>query len=325
VNSVIAIDAGRTDVRAVPFRDGERGPALTLRARGTMIDPAGVELVASTVIKAVGELEVGLPAIDAICIGCAGVAQAPARAEDLALSVTDALGAPRILVVSDMVTSHAGTLGRSVGVVVAAGTGAVAFGADPSGRYTQSDGWGYLVGDEGGGYAIGRAGLGSALREHDGRGGSKALLDLVEARFGSAAAIPALVHSSPDPARVVASFAVDVAGAARAGDPEAREIWELAGLALAEGAAACGRRLFGPGFPFVVSYTGGLFRTGDLLLPALGSALARIAPEARLQPPAGDALDGARLIAEQTLAGRPPYPGMVFDTAAYDDQAAGFG
>jgi hypothetical protein len=44
-----------------------------------------------------------------------------------------------------------------------------------------------------------------------------------------------------------------------------------------------------------------------------------------LQPPAGDALDGARLIAEQTLAGRPPYPGMVFDTAAFDDQASGIG
>jgi hypothetical protein len=55
-----------------------------------------------------------------------------------------------------------------------------------------------------------------------------------------------------------------------------------------------------------VSWAGGLFEAGDLLLPPLRAELARRAPQMELRPPAGGALDGAEL-----LAGVDPLPAQL--------------
>ena len=64
---------------------------------------------------------------------------------------------------------------------------------------------------------IGRRGLASALRAHDGRGGSQALLQRAKDEFGRPESLRDLVYSSPNPAGEVARFAREVAEAAREG------------------------------------------------------------------------------------------------------------
>ena len=134
-------------------------------------------------------------------------------------------------------------------------------------RWARADGWGTLLGDDGGGYWIGRAGLASALRARDGRGGSAELLrpsrgaarrqtpaarrDETVLSDGPApgpgradgrGAIVAAVYDAPDPVAVVASFARDVADAARAGDETALEHLGAGRARAARGARSRPRR-----------------------------------------------------------------------------------
>jgi N-acetylglucosamine kinase-like BadF-type ATPase len=204
-------------------------------------------------------------------------------------AVAAALPAPRVVATNDAVTAHLGALGGEAGVVIVAGTGAIALAASDDGRWARADGYGTLLGDDGGGYWIGRAGLASALRARDGRGGSAALLERAEARFGPR--IVRAVYDSTDPTAVVASFARDVADAAHAGDAAALGIWAAAGRELARTAVAAARQV-GVDGPF--SFSGGLFAAADLLLEPLRDAL----PGA-LRAPVGDALDGAGRLLER--------------------------
>jgi N-acetylglucosamine kinase-like BadF-type ATPase len=204
-------------------------------------------------------------------------------------AVAAALPAPRVLVSDDAVTAHLGALGGEPGVVVAAGTGAIALAVDEVAA--RADGWGTRLGDDGGGYWIGRRGLALALRCHDGRGGSAELLRRAHERYGLD--IVAAVYDARDPVAAIAGFARDVADAAHAGDERAREIWADAGRELAHTASAAARRV-GIDGPF--SYAGGLFAAGELLLEPFRAALGGV------QEPLGDALDGAALLLE-----RPPF------------------
>lgn len=204
-------------------------------------------------------------------------------------AVAAAVPAPLVLVTDDAVTAHLGALGGEPGVVVAAGTGAIALAVGEHAT-ARADGWGTRLGDDGGGYWIGRAGLASALRASDGRGGSAELLARAEARFGRG--IVSAVYDAADPVAVVASFARDVADAARAGDAIAAAIWADAGRELARTASAAARRA---GVDGPVSFAGSLFDAGELLLASFRAALGGV------RAPLGTSLDGAARLLE-----RPP-------------------
>ena len=251
-------------------------------------------------VAAGDELAVGTA--DTVCAGLAGLGRARQHAHALATGLALRFKTDRVVVASDITTSHAGALRGAPGVVLAAGTGSAALAIDRAGQSVIADGWGYLLGDQGSGYAIGRAGLAGALREHDGRGGSAVLLRLAGERFGALDALPSTIHSAANPARAVAGFARDVAVAARDGDRIALDIWQAAGRALAETALAAGRRVFGAHKGFDVATTGGLFDAGPLLIEPFEDELRRGHLNVNLCSSQGDALDGARLLAmEQDL------------------------
>ena len=132
--------------------------------------------------------------------------------------------------------------------MLVAGTGAVAFGAVPvkvspgvgiggGGRrggstapWPASTGGGTSSGDAGSGFWVGRRGLDAALRAHDGRGGGSPLLArLVERDVGPLDRLPEMAaRAGAGPVAAIASFSVQVAEAAEAGDDVARHIWREA-------------------------------------------------------------------------------------------------
>ncbi len=118
------------------------------------------------------------------------------------------------------------------------------------------------------------------------------------------------------PVAAIASFSVQVAEAAKAGDEVARYIWLEAATALADSAVACARRLHpGSQIPISVSWVGGLFSAPDALL--LDPFLARVRstfPAADLMPPAADALAGAARLASPGARGA--LAGLVFDSSS---------
>jgi glucosamine kinase len=299
VSAALAVDAGQTEIRVALA--GERDPRRAARAPGVLrLDGAavGADQVAGALVAAVDALG-PLPAVDAIGVGLSGFEAA--REEDLRdldELLRARVGAARVTIASDGVTSLLGALGERLGAVVAAGTGTVCVARGPQ-RWAKVDGWGSLLGDAGSGFAIGRSGLDAVLRELDGRGGSKALLAAAEQRFGEASGIAEAVYRSPVPTRTVASFARDVAHVAAEGDAAARSILEDAGRQLAVTACAALERAFDPGEAAAVSHSGSVFAAGPLLVDAFADELARRRPDAKLLPPGGDALAGAALLAER--------------------------
>jgi glucosamine kinase len=257
----------------------------------------GADHVADTLFAALEALG-SLPAVESIGVGLSGFeAAGEADLRQLAELLRARIGAPRVTIASDGVTSLLGALGESLGAVVAGGTGTVCVARGPQ-RWAKVDGWGSLLGDDGSAFAIGRSGLNAGLRKLDGRGGSEALLAAAAQRFGEPAGIAEAVYRSPVPTRTVASFARDVAQVAADGDAAARSILEEAGRELAVTACAALARAFDPGEDAVVSYSGSVFATGSPLIDAFSDELARLRPDAKLMPPAGDALAGAALLAE---------------------------
>ena len=297
---VLAVDLGRTGCRAGVWTGRGEEPRATREVPGTpgLAAPGGAAEAGTVVLAIARELlrAAGVRRVDAVCVGAAGALAAPEAARALAGAVLAGLPAEETAVTSDAVTAHAGALGRATGVVLAAGTGAVAVGVGTGGTFAVVDGWGPWLGDEGGGAWIGTAGLRAALRAHDGRGEPTALLEAAVAEFGALSRLPTVLDEGGNPARRAASFAPAVARAAAEGDRAAVGILHSAATALSGAVAAAARRSCGPD-PAPVVLTGGLVNLGAPLLTPLYAALAELAPALRPQPPLGDPLGGARLLA----------------------------
>ena len=293
----ILIDGGQGGCRIVYMAEGDRvltgnGAGLSRQARDRS---AGVLRV---IERAFADLGPRSPdAVDAIVAGLTGFDGASQTAGTVADGFRTLVRTGRVVVTNDAVTSYLGAIGFEPGVVVAAGTGVIALAGDRDGNFARSDGWGYILGDDGGGYYIGRRGLASALRAHDGRGGSQALLQRAKDEFGKPESLRDRVYSSPNPVDEVARFALEVAEAAREGDSVAEEIWAIAAREVAQTATAALGRVFAPDAPVSVSWTGNLFNARDLMLQPFQQQVAVIWPKASLLAPRGTALSGAELLA----------------------------
>ncbi|WP_433511859.1 N-acetylglucosamine kinase [Nonomuraea sp. CA-143628] len=281
---------------------------------------------------ALGEVDrtgAGWGQVDTICLGLTTILDDPDKLAARLLTM-----ARRVLITTDVVTSHAGAFSGGPGVVLAAGTGAIALGMGPGagmdvgagagvaesagagagdgagagegsgvgggGEIRQVDGWGYLYGDAGSGFWIGRRGLDAAYRGFDGRSAPGPLTASARAVFGDLAELPAKLYLAPDAVARVARFAVHVLELTE--DPTARAIVEEAGRELACTVAAAAR-CFPAGTTVPVAWTGRLLR-GPVLRAGFEAELARRLPQARLRPPTGDSLAGAALLAAADDPGR---------------------
>lgn len=203
----------------------------------------------------------------------------------------------RLTAVEDTVIAQAGAFAGAPGIVVIAGTGAVAYGRDETGRIARADGWGYLLGDEGSGYDIGRRSLRAAARAFDERGPATVLLDMIPAYFTAVnlEAVGQAVYSGQLSRADVAGLAVVVGRAAANGDPVARAILEEAAASLAQTVVAVAQRLSWDVPP--VSPVGGVFEAGTMIYSPFEHTLAAKLPGVQLVPPRYPPVLGAVLLA----------------------------
>jgi N-acetylglucosamine kinase-like BadF-type ATPase len=310
--TVLAVDAGQTQIRAALADDG-RGSHNTATAPGVrrMGLDVGPEEVGAELLAAIAALG-GLPdPVPPVGVGLSGFEAADD--EDLCRVgelLRRELAVERLAIASDGLTSLLGALGDHDGAVVAAGTGTVCV-ARRGEHLVKVDGWGALLGDAGSGFAIGRAGLDAALRQADGRGGSDALLRAAERRYGPLPGLSERIYAAPVPTRAIAAFAADVAGEAAAGDAHAVAILDEAGRELALTACSALGRLFEPDAPAMVSYTGNVFSCGALLVEPFTRSVLERRPGTEVVPPAGDALAGAARLAALAAELRPE-PGILW-------------
>ena len=197
-------------------------------------------------------------------------------------------------IVNDAKVGWAGALAMNPGVNIVAGTGSIAFGCDGNGNCARSGGWSELFSDEGSGYWLGRMALGLFAKESDGRAPKSALYYLMKTHLDIRhdEEICSIARQKVFTSRHnVAKLQLILANAALQGDESAAWLYNLAGRELASCVHAVVKKLNFKGVANV-SYSGGIFNVGDLILAPFKNALGRgvVLHEPILCPEVGAAL-----------------------------------
>jgi len=279
---LVAVDLGKSRCRVaigdrLDLREGHGSPGLA--------EPGGVTAAHQAISSLLKDVD---PPMNAVGVGAAGAWTAPDAASELARRLADAIGTP-VAVASDVVTAHAGAFAGAEGVLLIAGTGAAALGIETEGARL-IDGWGPDVGDFGSGSWLGREALRAVLRADAGLGPDTVLREAIADPVGAPADIVAWVAQREPLPRHLATLAPLVLDAAASGDPAASDIAARAVRLLTATAVAASSRTM------EVALHGGLV-AHDWFRGRLTSSLD--AAGRRVAPSAGDALDGAFLIARR--------------------------
>jgi N-acetylglucosamine kinase-like BadF-type ATPase len=206
---------------------------------------------------------------------------------------------------NDMVCAWAGSLAGEDGINIVAGTGSIGYG-ERRGRAARAGGWGEVFGDEGSAYWIAVQGLNVFTRMSDGRLPKGALYARFRDSFRLENDLDLCARVLNNHTRdSIAAIAQLVTHAAQAGDATAIRIFDSAAKELA--AVVDGVRLaldFAPDEIVPLSYSGGVFRAGPLILDPFRRYLAARCPRFELRTPLLSPSIGAALYAAK-LAGSP--------------------
>lgn len=201
---------------------------------------------------------------------------------------------------NDMVCGWAGSLACADGINIVAGTGSIGYG-QRRGNAARSGGWGEAFSDEGSAYWIATQGLNAYSRMSDGRLPKGALHALVNEELALDRDLDLCARVYGEHAYNRSDFArlsLIVAKAARQGDAIAKGIYQRAGSELAQIADALRRSLgFADGETVPLSYSGGAFSAGELLLTPFSASLRHASPDFELRAPLHEPHYGAAIYA----------------------------
>jgi len=201
---------------------------------------------------------------------------------------------------NDTVCGWAGSLACADGINIVAGTGSISYGQN-KGTSARCGGWGELFGDEGSGYWISREGLNVFTKMADGRLTPGPLHTLLKQHLDldRDLDLPGIVLDQwLGERRKIAAISTVVCEAARAGDIHAIDIYNRAGIELAEIVEATRRQAkFDNDETVKLSYSGGIFNSEDMILEPLIKALKSnyTLLKPRFSPAIGAALYAAKL------------------------------
>lgn len=217
------------------------------------------------------------------------------------------LGHRRYRCGNDMVCGWAGSLAGEDGINIVAGTGSIGYG-EREGLAVRCGGWGELFGDEGSAYWIAVQGLNAFSRMSDGRTPIGPLHSIMKKHFGVSADLDVCgqVMGDGEPSRdKIAALSRLVAQAAAAGDVMAQAIFDRAAHELAEIVESIRVQLgYGRLEDVLLSYSGGVFRSGDIVLQPLRRRLSGYSAHYALTEPLFAPSIGAALYAAR-LSGQP--------------------
>ena len=295
----IGIDGGGTKTKFLSAsKDGKR--LRTYTTGGTYYHLNGIDTVCARLREGVDAVRCGEPVLG-ICYGMPSFGEGGAADEAAVARIREALAPHPLHVVNDVEVGWAGSMALAPGVNIVAGTGSIAYGRDEAGNSARSGGWMEFFSDEGSGYWLGRRAFQLFAKQSDGRVPRGRLHALMKARLGleDDYELNNLVRDVYSPSREkTASIQRILLEAAREGDASAVRLYEEAARELAENVNAVLRQLRLGDTP-TVSYSGGIFETGDLILKPFRAALDA---SVQVMKPVWGPAEGALLLAVEQFA-----------------------
>lgn len=184
--------------------------------------------------------------------------------------VNSTLGTDRFKCGNDVEVGWAGSLACRPGIHLVAGTGAIGYGVDQAGNSARSSGWSEVFGDEGSAYWIGNKALGVFSKQADQRLPRTPLYSLVKDKLGLERDLDLIPWASGQGRNQIATLSTTVFEAAQLGDTFAIELFREAAYEHALTVEAIIAQLdFFKDSPIQVSYSGGVFKSGELVLTPL--------------------------------------------------------
>ena len=270
----------------------------------------GTWKVAQNLKESVSNLmEAGHGEVAGIAMGLPCHGESAEGDKELEQAVSEVFSGIPLYFTNDVEVGWAGSMALSPGINIVAGTGAIAFGKDVHGQTARSGGWSEFFGDEGSCYWMGRKVMELFSKQADGRMPKDELYETVKREFNlqNDYSFIDLVHAKYTGYRKqVASLQFLAEKAALAGSPSAKALYEEAVLELCLLVDAIRNKLDFHGKPMNVSYSGGLFKAGDLVLPQFSREIEKRG--GKLILPCFSPVEGAMLLAFQLFCpGSLPY------------------
>jgi len=259
----------------------------------------GIETVVRNIRNVIGSLPIGgKGSIAGIVTGLPYFGESEDGDRELKRAVHEAFPGVPVYLTNDVEVGWAGSLGLKPGINVVAGTGAIAFGKDESGKIARSGGWSEFFGDEGSCYWMGRKVMEIFSKQSDLRMPRDHLYTIVREELGltSDFGFIDLMHGEFITNRDrVAELQLLAKRAALAGSPSAIALYYQAAGELCLLVTAIREQLNFTERPFLVSYSGGLFKTGELVLAQFSRGVSNAG--GKLASPKHEPVCGALLLA----------------------------
>lgn len=202
---------------------------------------------------------------------------------------------------NDVEAGWAGSLACRPGINLVGGTGSIGYGQDPTGNSARAGGWGYFCGDEGSAYWLGKQLLSEFGKQADGRSPKTLLYRIVREILGITSdfqLIDIIHHQLKMERESIAQLALLLFEVALAGDQRALAIYKAAAYEYALLVKALISKLqFEAEEEVLVSYSGGVFKAGEIILQPLRAFLSREKQPVKLTPPLLKPVTGAALYA----------------------------
>jgi N-acetylglucosamine kinase-like BadF-type ATPase len=213
------------------------------------------------VVRASSNLDGGSAPFDIGCFGIGGLStQHDYRI--ISKSIIPSTIAKKRIIVNDVIVAFYAATNGDPGIVIVAGTGSIAYGANKEGLNCFCGGWGWLIGDEGSAFYIARKALNLATKAYDGRSEYTVLIDMFKKRLKlkNFKDIISKIYHQTEP-NEIASLATIVSLAAENGDKVARDILEESGRELALAVKSVAKKLSMERESLIVGAVGSVFKS----------------------------------------------------------------
>lgn len=236
--------------------------------------------------------------IERTCIGVAGASVPQVR--DAVRRFISEVVPGEVLVVGDNEVALEAAFSGAPGVIVASGTGSIAFGRNEQGKTARAGGHGFAISDEGSGHWIGHAAVAAAMRAFD-RDQDTQLHCYINDAFQVDTREQVVKAANATPPPNFARLFPVVVQAADEGDAVASEVLARAGEELAELAAIVIGKLWPIEASVRVGMVGGVFQNSDAVRRSFCDTMKRQCPEAEINMSVAEPVAGALSLARKSI------------------------